>query len=376
VADPSVAHVVSVMGGGIGRLLESVLPEQARLRCAVTLYVRECDDDLRARLGKAGVRVETIGSLVALAVALRRSDVVHFHTLNLDLFLAGVVSGRPLVYTMHGLRATTRSPGTVSVRRLPTARGLWRRVKRELFVVFLRSRVRAVAAPSAYLAGVLSDLYRIPPRKLFVVPNGIPLTDFLAHGPREESSDLVVGFVGRLVAVKRVDLLLRAFSGIVGEWHGRELKLLIVGDGELRDELRTLADQLGIAEQVTFVGQVSEPETYLHDMDVFVLPSRNEGAPLAVMESLAAGVPVVAMRDGGGAAELVERSGGGVIAEDDRGLTSAVSDLLADAGGRAALAERARTYAAQELDVRVCARRYVELYAGLPASSCHGTVAP
>jgi glycosyltransferase involved in cell wall biosynthesis len=178
------------------------------------------------------------------------------------------------------------------------------------------------------------------------------------------------------VAVKRVDLLLRAFSGIVGEWHGRELKLLIVGDGELRDELRTLADQLGIAEQVTFVGQVSEPETYLHDMDVFVLPSRNEGAPLAVMESLAAGVPVVAMRDGGGAAELVERSGGGVIAEDDRGLTSAVSDLLADAGGRAALAERARTYAAQELDVRVCARRYVELYAGLPASSCHGTVAP
>jgi glycosyltransferase involved in cell wall biosynthesis len=172
----------------------------------------------------------------------------------------------------------------------------------------------------------------------------------------------VVGWVGRLVAVKRVDILLRAAADLVEMDEAASLSVVLVGDGVLRTELEGLARQLGLSDIVRFVGFSRNVGAQLEAMDVFVLPSRGEGLPYAVGEALAAGVPVVVLSDGGGAVELVELSGGGVVVDSPAELPATLAALLADREWRSALAARGRSYARRELRATSWAERYEGVY--------------
>jgi glycosyltransferase involved in cell wall biosynthesis len=120
-----------------------------------------------------------------------------------------------------------------------------------------------------------------------------------AAAPRENGR-LVVGFVGRLVEEKGVDLLLEALAGLPGSWEAQ-----IAGSGPEKDRLRTLAHELGLAGRVTFAGKVPAvqmPECY-HRLDVLVLPSRTrpnwkEQFGRVLVEAMACGVPVIGSNSG------------------------------------------------------------------------------
>jgi glycosyltransferase involved in cell wall biosynthesis len=135
--------------------------------------------------------------------------------------------------------------------------------------------------------------------------------------------------VGRLTEQKRVELALQAIATL--HQAGRPLPLTVVGDGPLRNRLTALAQSLGIAHQVRFLGMQSPAQvaSLLANADVMVFPARGEGFGLAAAEALMAGVPVVACCDGGGVLDIVPRDGAGRIAQPTGpGIAAALAALL------------------------------------------------
>jgi glycosyltransferase involved in cell wall biosynthesis len=191
----------------------------------------------------------------------------------------------------------------------------------------------------------VDDLVRlgVAPRERFeVVPLGLELDRFLELGTRPAGDDVVALYTGRLVPIKRVDVLLRALARARGA--GARLRLVVLGDGELRPNLERLAGELGIAAHVSFAGYRPDVLPYLAEADLAVLSSANEGTPVALIEAAAAGRPAVSTRVGGVADVVTADSGRLVGAGDESALAAALVELAADLGLRRELGRRARAH--------------------------------
>ena len=151
----------------------------------------------------------------------------------------------------------------------------------------------------------------------------------------------VVSTVGRLTAIKQHGLFLEAAALIAA--REPSTVFLIAGDGELRGELEEHTRALGLETRVTFLGWRRDLTTIYAASDVFLLTSRNEGTPVAIIESLAAGVPVVST-DVGGVGDVIGSEGLGLLAPsgDARALADRVLELLADPARRRSMGARAR----------------------------------
>jgi len=151
----------------------------------------------------------------------------------------------------------------------------------------------------------------------------------------------VVATVGRLTAIKQHALFLETAAIVAG--RDPSALFLIAGDGELRTELEQTAHALGIAPRVRSLGWRRDLATIYGATDVFLLTSRNEGTPVALIESLAAAVPGVST-DVGGIRDVVDRDEVGLLAPfgDARMLADHVSALLADPDRRRLMGERGR----------------------------------
>jgi glycosyltransferase involved in cell wall biosynthesis len=199
---------------------------------------------------------------------------------------------------------------------------------------------RALARVSDRLLGVsqatVDDLVRlgVAPRERFrVMPLGLDLEALAETGeePRGSSrsalgigpDEIVLIFVGRVVPIKRLDVLLRALA------RAREadprIRLALVGDGEQRPALERQAVELGIAADVLFLGYRRELGPLFAAADVAVLSSDNEGTPVSLIEAAAAGLPAVAT-DAGGVREVVGEETGIVV---ERGNATALAEGIA-----------------------------------------------
>ena len=169
-----------------------------------------------------------------------------------------------------------------------------------------------------------------------VVPSGIDLPRFRrlvgVIGPRPEQygcppDALVVGSVGWLTPVKGYRFLIEAFARIKPS-HPR-LRLVIVGSGELRDKLAALAARQGVGDSVRLLGERTDVPHCLAAMDLFVMPSLNEGMGRALIEAMAAGRPVIATKVGGIPA-IIEHQRTGLLVPpgDATALAAAMAELL------------------------------------------------
>jgi len=171
----------------------------------------------------------------------------------------------------------------------------------------------SVIALTKDMKRVLQEIYS---RDIEVVPNGIDIEE-CQNRPHEHESvspEKKIIFVGRLNPVKGVPSLLRAMK-IVCEVLP-DAKLIIVGDGEEREDLESLADSLGIRDRVDFVGRVPHERIpdYLCKADIFVLPSVSEGFGIVILEAMACGLPIVATRVGG-VPDIIEEGVNGFLVE-------------------------------------------------------------
>ena len=152
------------------------------------------------------------------------------------------------------------------------------------------------------------------PEQYRIVPLGFDLTAFRQCNMKKstfraclgltDKGIKLVGIIGRLTSIKNHHLFLESVQLLVRTKKDTRIRFLIVGDGELRKDLETLTQQLGVADRVVFTGWVKEMAPVYADLDVLALTSHNEGTPVTVIEAMAAGVPVIAT-DVGGVRELI-----------------------------------------------------------------------
>lgn len=196
-----------------------------------------------------------------------------------------------------------------------------------------------------------------------VVCNGIPLSPLptreTARAALGLSADAtVVGFVGRLVAQKGVDLLIEATDLLARDGH--DFIVAIIGSGELESELRAQADQLGVTERIVWLGH--QPGALsMPAFDVFALPSRYEGFPYVAIEALWAGVPTVATEECCASALLGDGTAGTIVPRSATAFAEALGHALrpdVNATMRAAAPDIAGNYTAANM-----ARQTAEFYA-------------
>jgi L-malate glycosyltransferase len=209
------------------------------------------------------------------------------------------------------------------------------------------NRIYRTVVPSKALRDVLLARYRVRPEKVCHVPNGVdtekfvPGRDFeIRHRLGLEPDAVVFGYVGRLAKEKNLTFLLRTYAAA----KLKKAQLVIVGDGPCRAELETLSVELGIHQRVMFAGAVCDPERYFAAFDIFVMSSKTEQMPMALLEAMASGLPVISTSVG----DVVEVLGTNqtpqvVGVDDDRQYGISLLTMANNPALRAGLGEINRT---------------------------------
>ncbi|MGE0708167.1 MAG: glycosyltransferase family 4 protein [Planctomycetota bacterium] len=200
-------------------------------------------------------------------------------------------------------------------------------------------------------------------RARVLLPNGVPPPPPGAPVRPAGPGVPTVLFVGRLDRQKGVDVLLEAFARCQGGAH-----LLLAGEGPERAALEAQAARLGLAERVTFLGRRADVWGLLRGATVCCLPSRSEGISNALLEALAAGVPVVVSGIPANVEVVGADEAAGLIAapEDPADLARALSRALGDEALRARLSAAALARVEERYALEAVARAHRELFAGLP----------
>ena len=294
----------------------------------------------------------------------RLLEVVHLiRTLEPDLvhlFLDGV-SG---LYGRLGALLAGRGQVIVGQRSHPMHHPLWYR----LMLPWLNRRVVAVVCNSQATRDYVLEHRLAAPSKVLVIPNGIEVDRFQNDSFSEEwpwsaswRGKPIVGTVGHLTHPKSPETFIQVAARI----HERQpdVRFAIVGDGPLRPQVQHLTVSLAVAEIVRLMGERQDVPRLLRAMDVFVLTSRSEGMPNAVMEAMASGLPCV-VTDTGGCRELVANGETGYVVPV--GAVDALADkvlhLLANDEVRRNMGQQARLHVEQQFGMEAMVRRYWELY--------------
>jgi len=171
----------------------------------------------------------------------------------------------------------------------------------------------------------------------------------------------IVGTVGRLVPIKGLEWLLKAAPRVLAEFP--QACFVIIGEGPLLGELKELTTELGISPHVVFLGTRHDVPECLAALDLFVLPSLNEGMGRALVEAMAVGCPVVATRVGGIPDVVADGTTGLLVPpRDDRALAEAILTFLRDRSRRAAYGEAARRHVDGRFDVETMVHSIERLY--------------
>jgi len=202
------------------------------------------------------------------------------------------------------------------------------------------------------------DIDGIPEEQLIYMPNGTEVPALKPHTPGERP---VIGTLGRFVAAKDYLTLIRS-AGIIKS-SGLDFTLYILGDGSERKAMENEIQRLGLEHHVKTPGFQSDIEGWLSRFDIFVMSSKREGQPMALLEAMANGLPVVSTRVGG-IPETLEEGKEGLLVEpeDPQALADALLTLMRDAELRARFGEQARIKVEQSYSVQSVAMRYMQLY--------------
>ena len=198
----------------------------------------------------------------------------------------------------------------------------------------------------------LIDDFRVSENDVRVIRNGIDISKFTADSQQFRADakkkiglqdSLVIGTVGRLSDVKGQRYLIEAMPEIIKQFP--KIQLLIVGSGKIKDNLLRLGKKFKVDKNIIFVPAVQDTREALAAMDIFVMPSLEEGLGLALMEAMAFGLPVVGTSVGG-IIDLVKPGENGILVEprDAKSIASSVVALLSDRKKAEGLSAKARDY--------------------------------
>lgn len=267
--------------------------------------------------------------------------------------LCALLGVKPVLFTAHGW-AFTAGRGERARKRLALAERLAARVTSKIICVSEHDRELALR----FQVG--------KPKQLVTVHNGIDAAPFLAaHGDRIRSElglgrAPVITFVGRLAPPKDPLAFLQACQMLPGNF-----RVLVVGEGELRNSVREYVKRNGLASKLVLLGEREDVPEILAASDIFVLPSDWEGLPLTIIEAMMAGLPIAATRVGG-VPELVEDGVTGYLVppQNSHALGEAIGKLLADPALRQHMGKAGRKHAVERFSLNQMLTRTEAVYEG------------
>ena len=264
------------------------------------IYGEPQNNHLEQMVRDKGVPIHFIGkkkgfSLSAMVRLFRqlnafKPDVVHTHLYAcLYAFPWPLVRRKPFLHTFHA------HPNLENRRFL----------RRIISACLIRLKVMAPVSISHRNRNFLSSYYGISETRIPVVHNPVEISRF--HSVNHKTAgDFTFITAGRFSAEKNQQMMLRAFAAFLEK--GYDARLILLGKGEEEAKLKSLAQKLGVSDRIDFAGFVVNVEEYLANADVFLLSSDFEALPLALLEAMAAGLPIVAT-DVGGIRDIVTDNG-------------------------------------------------------------------
>lgn len=166
-------------------------------------------------------------------------------------------------------------------------------------------------------------------------------------------------YLGRLTAEKNPQRLLNIFKKIIDKKN--DIKIAVIGTGELEEEVHRIADELNINSNVTFLGFQSNPYKMLHDAKVMLMTSLWEGTPMCVLEAMSLGVPVVSTPTDG-VSVVIENGNTGFLSDDDDELVNACLDLCINQEKRAKMSESAEHSANELMKIDRYKSKIIKIY--------------
>ncbi len=226
--------------------------------------------------------------------------------------------------------------------------------------------VSAIVVVSDGLKDDLIKKYGVPQNRIVVIYNPVDLVEILhmskepaSISPFKENLPVVVT-VGRLSPEKGHQYLFGAFRIIRRSYN---CKLVVIGDGPMRESLCNLVKQLGISADVTFLGYVNNPIKFVANSKVFVLPSLHEGFGLVIVEAMICGIPVVATSCSGGTGEIIRDKVNGLLVPpaNEIEIANAIHQILSDNVFAGKIVENG-LQRAKNFDITLIIRRYEQLF--------------
>ena len=231
---------------------------------------------------------------------------------------------------------------------------------------FVARRGTQLVTVSEHMANFYKNLKRFPASAITTIKNAVApckvshtSTERLRHNLGIDPQEFVFVSVGRLVGLKRYDLLIEAFAKLAKA----NAILVLVGDGVERNNLEQLAQTLGVSSRVVFLGVRSDVNEILSLAHCFVLASEIEGLSRSILEAMAAGLPIVAT-DVGGNKELVLNNQNGLLvpAGDASALADALQTILHDSNKQKQFGQTSKQLAQKNFSLENMTKQYQELY--------------
>ncbi len=288
----------------------------------------------------------------------QKVDLIHSHEFTMNFYgsLAGKLLGIPVVATVHG-------------------KNYYSTVKRRIYAMRLLRRMgTAVVAVSSDIRDFLQKDLGL--HGVRVIPNGIDIQAY-RNADRNEArrmlgfsgQDKVIGAVGNLYPVKGHAVLLEALARL----GNSNTHVVIAGRGEEENRLRLLIESLSLQGRVHLLGFREDVPRLLSALDVYAMPSFSEGQSLALMEAMAAGLPIVASRVGGNP-ELLRENETGLLFETGNAedLAAKIKILLEQPETAGRVGANAQERAAKEFSLDAMMERYLALYSESGLEIPHG----
>jgi len=339
----SLGHDVSVLCGGDGTLVKKLNEENIRV-ISIPGFGR--DMDLLNDAPRLWFIIKTLYK--------ERPDVLHINSAKMGG--AGIFSGRLLgikniIFTAHGWAFNEPRP-------------LWQKL---LIKFFSWLTILSAHKTICVSEDMKKDVEGWPfiKNKLFIVRNGLKPFNLLSRDESREKlrltpDEFIVGTIAELHKVKGLDILLKAW---VKFNKNKVAKLVIISDGEEKNNLIKMAQSLGISDTVVFAGFIEEARFLLQAFDIFVLPSRKEGLPYVLLEAGFAGLPVIASKVGG-IPEIIDSGINGILVnkEDNEALFSSLILLKEDAKLQRRLGSALKEKIEKEFSLEKMVRETLALY--------------
>lgn len=370
--NPRILHLISSSGFlGAENVVLELSKELTKLNHWITIGILETRDnrhmELAERAREEGVNVRIFPSkgrfdkrtvfAIRAFIEREKGDILHSHNYKSD-FYAFFAKGKkhPWMVTNH----------------------LWKRTTVALMIYahldsLVMRKANRIVAVSEQIANDMKQR-GIPAGKVTVIENGVSLERFRIGNKDEmrktfgfNSNEKVIGTVASLTPEKGHSYLMDAAREVIQKHP--EARFLIVGDGPQRQSLEETTDRLGLSGKVIFTGSRRDIPEILSLLDAFVLPSLKEGLPIALLEAMAAMVPVIATKVGA-VPKLIEDGMSGILIppKDSQAISNAIMEVLSDKQSSLKMARKGFERVRDNYSSKQMAEKYMAIYKELMAA--------